>query len=87
LTSVTRAILVSLALLLALAPAAEAAKRRVPQGFYGVTYDRGVATAQEGDQDVQNALMARSGVELVRSVFSWVRRPAAAGPAAELRQH
>jgi hypothetical protein len=35
-----RAILVSLALLLVLAPAAEAAKRRVPQGFYGAMYDR-----------------------------------------------
>jgi polysaccharide biosynthesis protein PslG len=73
LTSVTRAILVSLVLLLALAPAAEAAKRRVPQGFFGAMYDRGVTTAPEGDQDEQNALMARAGVESVRSVFSWAQ--------------
>jgi hypothetical protein len=59
-----------LALLVAAAPA-DAAKRRVPQGFFGVQYDRGVAVAPEGDQDVQNALMARSGVESARAVFSW----------------
>ncbi len=69
--SVARAILLTLALMLALAPAAEASKRRVPQGFYGVMYDRGVALAPEGDQDAQNALMARSGVESIRTTFSW----------------
>lgn len=69
--SMPRGILLSLALLLAVAPAAEAAKRRVPQGFFGAMYDRGVATAPEGDQDEQNALMARSGVESGRAVFSW----------------
>ncbi|HEY8769946.1 MAG TPA: hypothetical protein VIM03_05345 [Thermoleophilaceae bacterium] len=67
----TRAILLSLVLLLAVAPAAEAAKRRVPQGFFGAMYDRGVASAPEADQDEQNALMARSGVESARAVFSW----------------
>jgi hypothetical protein len=69
--SVGRVILISVALMLALAPAAEAAKRRVPQGFFGVMYDRGAPLAPEGDQDAQNALMARSGVESTRVVFSW----------------
>jgi hypothetical protein len=81
-----RAILVSLALLLAIAPAAEAAKRRVPQGFYGVMYDRGVATAPEGDQDDQNALMARSGVESARAVFSWAAAQPQPGLAPDLSE-
>jgi hypothetical protein len=66
-----RVILVSLAVLLALAPTAEAAKRRVPQGFFGAMYDRGLANAPEDLQDAQTALMARSGVESIRTVFSW----------------
>jgi len=77
--SVARAILISLALVLALAPAAGAAQRRVPQGFYGVMYDRGIAVAPEADQDAQNALMARSGVESVRVVFSWAAAQPEAG--------
>jgi hypothetical protein len=79
--SVARATLIILALLLALAPAAEAAKRRVPQGFYGAMYDRAVTRAPEADQDAQMALMARSGVESVRTTFSWAAaqpRPAEA---------
>jgi hypothetical protein len=81
-----RAILLSLALMLVLAPAAAAAKRRVPQGFYGVTYDRGVATAPEGDQDTQNALMARSGVESARVVFSWAAAQPQPGLAPDLAE-
>jgi len=77
--SVGRAILTTVALLLALAPAAEAAKRRVPQGFFGVMYDRAVTRAAEADQDVQAALMARSGVESARTVFSWANAQPEAG--------
>jgi hypothetical protein len=66
------AILLALALaLLAASPAAEAAKRRVPYGFYGTMWDRGVAGAQESVQASEWDLMARSGVESVRTVFSW----------------
>jgi hypothetical protein len=79
--SMARAILVSLAVLLALAPTADAAKRKVPQGFFGVQYDRGITGAPEGDQDAQNALMARSGVESMRTVFSWAKaQPDASKP-------
>ncbi len=84
--SMTRAILLSLALLLAVAPAAEAAKRRVPQGFFGAMYDRGVASAPEGDQDEQNALMARSGVESARAVFSWAAAQPQPGQAPDLSE-
>jgi hypothetical protein len=70
---VGRAALIGIMLLLATAPPAEAAKRRVPHGFFGVTYDRGVTRAPEHTQEAQAALMARSGVESVRSVFSWAR--------------
>jgi hypothetical protein len=72
-----------LVLLLVAAPA-EAAKRRVPQGFFGVMYDRGVAGAPEGDQDAQNALMARSGVESARVVFSWAAAQPQPGTAPDL---
>jgi polysaccharide biosynthesis protein PslG len=61
-----------LALLLA-APAAEAKKRTVPQGFYGAMWDGGIASASPGIQRRQFAFMARSGVEAVRTVFSWRR--------------
>jgi hypothetical protein len=57
--------------LLACAPAAEAARRTVPQGFYGVMYDRAITSAPDATQDAQAALMARSGVESVRTVFNW----------------
>jgi polysaccharide biosynthesis protein PslG len=58
-----------IALLIA-APAASAA-RSVPQGFFGVMYDHGVATAPGDVQDGQWDLMASSGVESVRTVFNW----------------
>jgi hypothetical protein len=65
------AILLALALsLLATAPA-DAAKRRVPHGFYGAMWDGAVTQAQESVQAAQWDLMARSGVESVRTVFSW----------------
>src|SRR5215213_9635111 len=68
---VRRALLMLLLAMLVAAPAAEAGKRRVPHGFYGVMYDRGVTRAPESDQEAQAALMARSGVEAARTVFSW----------------
>lgn len=59
--------------LLAVAPAAEGSQRRVPVGFYGVMWDRAAATAPDADQTAQWNLMARSGVESVRTVFSWAK--------------
>lgn len=69
--SVARVTLIACVLLLAHSPAAEAAKRRVPQGFYGTTWDRDVANAAPDVQAGQWDLMARSGVESVRVVFDW----------------
>jgi hypothetical protein len=65
--------------LLSAAPAAEAAPRRVPFGFYGVMWDRAAAAAAEADQTAQWNLMARSGVESVRTVFSWAEAQPQAG--------
>lgn len=69
-----RAIVVIAAALVAVllaAPSAGAAKRSVPQGFYGAMLDREAADAPEAALDAQFALMARSGVESTRAVFSW----------------
>jgi hypothetical protein len=66
---------------LAAVPAADAAKRQVPHGFYGVLWDGEVDTATAEQQDAQWALMARSGVESVRTVFSWAdAQPTPDGP-------
>ena len=59
--------------LLAAAPAGEASPRRVPFGFYGVMWDRAATAAPDADQAAQWNLMARSGVESVRTEFSWAR--------------
>lgn len=54
---------------------------RVPYGFYGVLWDGDVDRAPAEQQDAQWALMARSGVESVRTVFSWAAaRPTPDGP-------
>jgi polysaccharide biosynthesis protein PslG len=45
-----------------------------------------VATAPEGDQDQQNALMARSGVESARVVFSWSAAQPQPGVAPDLSE-
>jgi hypothetical protein len=63
------AVIAVLAVLLVAAPGAAA--RSVPQGFFGVMYDHGVAEAPGEVQDAQWDLMASSGVESVRTVFSW----------------
>jgi hypothetical protein len=60
----------TLALLLAACPPA-VAKRKVPRGFYGVMWDRAATDAPDAEQEEQWALMARSGVESVRTVFNW----------------
>jgi hypothetical protein len=59
--------------LLTLAAPAQAAKRKVPHGFFAVMYDRETTDASAATQDQQWALMARSGVESVRTVFSWAQ--------------
>jgi hypothetical protein len=66
----TLSILAALVVLLVSAPLAHAA-RSVPQGFFGVMWDHGVTNAPADVQDAQWDLMARSGVESVRTVFSW----------------
>ena len=73
-----RALLAVTAAVLLAAPAAEA---RVPYGFYGVVYDRGVADAPAEVQETQWGTMAASGVESVRIVFSWARAQPEAGQA------
>jgi polysaccharide biosynthesis protein PslG len=62
----------TLALLFAWSPPADA-KRTVPRGFFGVMWDRAATGAPAIDQETQWGLMASSGVESVRTVFSWAR--------------
>ena len=64
------AVIAALAALLVVAPLAQGA-RSVPQGFYGVMWDRAVTLAPPAVQDSQWDLMASSGVESARTVFSW----------------
>jgi hypothetical protein len=63
------AVVAALAALLLASPLAQA--RSVPLGFYGVMYDHGITRAPSDVQDAQWDLMASSGVESVRTVFSW----------------
>ena len=62
----------TVALLLVGSPPAMA-KRKVPQGFYGVMWDRAATDAPDAEQEAQWSLMASSGVESVRTVFNWAR--------------
>ena len=55
---------------LALAAPAEA-KRKVPQGFYGVSFDGEVRDAKESVQAKTWGRMAATGAESARTVFSW----------------
>jgi hypothetical protein len=70
------------AVLLAVAPGAHAAtKPRAPKGFFGVMWDRAAVRGSAEHQEAQWALMARSGVESARLVFSWAAmQPTAGGP-------
>jgi hypothetical protein len=70
-----------LAALLVAALPATAAARRAPQNFYGVSWDAGLNSRPEGIQEQQWELMARSGVESTRVVFSWAAaQPSPGGP-------
>ena len=55
------------------APAAAAAERRVPFGFYGAMWDGPVEGLPFDQQEAHWDRMAESGVESVRTVFSWER--------------
>jgi Beta-galactosidase len=77
--SVALAFLLLLVLLLAAAPGAEAARRLVPHGFYGVMWDGAAVNVPDEQQAEQWDLMARSGVESVRTAFSWARAQPADG--------
>jgi hypothetical protein len=63
--------------LLAAAPA-EAA-RSVPRGFYGAMWNRAGTDAPPATDEDQFSLMASSGVESVRTVFSWAAAQPEAG--------
>jgi hypothetical protein len=56
-----------------LVPAAAAAGRTVPRGFYGVDWDREVQWAPPSVRDATWGTMARSGVESARVIFDWWR--------------
>jgi Beta-galactosidase len=65
-------VLVALAAIAVVAPAASAAHRRVPRGFFGVVLDPTLPdNATPAQVDSQMALMASSGVESVRTDFDW----------------
>lgn len=59
--------------LLCAAPAADAAARKVPPGFFGMVWDGEVSGAPAATQDGQWGAMAGSGVEAARTSFSWTR--------------
>jgi hypothetical protein len=65
-------LLIALAVLaVAGASPAQAAKRTVPRGFYGVAFDGFGAEVPAADQERHMTLMAQSGVESARLVFPW----------------
>jgi hypothetical protein len=72
----------ALLLLLALAAPADAGRRSVPPGFFGAVLDGELRIAPPAVQEGQWDLMARSGVESVRVMFSWAeaQRDASAPP-------
>jgi hypothetical protein len=71
--------LLPLAAALVAAGPAQAGERRVPEGFYGVNWNRAGTSAPGATQGRQFRLMARSGVESVRTVFSWAGAQPSAG--------
>ena len=68
-----------LAALLAAAPSAEAAKRRVPRGFFGTIFDGPIKDAAAPLVTQEFGRMASSGVESVRTNFFWSRGAALSG--------
>ncbi|HEX2233339.1 MAG TPA: hypothetical protein VHG69_08245 [Thermoleophilaceae bacterium] len=77
--SMRSALILGLLALLAAAPSAAAAERRVPRGFYGVVWDQEVAGSSAAVKAEQFGLMASTGVESVRTVFSWADAQPEAG--------
>jgi hypothetical protein len=73
----TALLLAGLAMLAAAAPAAAA--RKVPFGFFAVHWGHEMAAAPIEVQDRQFALMARSGVEAIRTDFNWAATQPAPG--------
>lgn len=74
--------LVALVAMLACCSAASAATpREVPRGFHAVMYDGELRDAPLDVQQRQFDLMARSGVESIRTVFDWARVQATPGAA------
>jgi hypothetical protein len=59
---------------------AEAAVRHVPEDFYGVNWNRAGTAGSPELHAEQFSLMATSGVESVRSAFSWARAQPHGGP-------
>ena len=66
-----KTLIAALAAILLAVPSADAAKRKVPATFSGVQLDGGIESDPPAVQEAQFALMARSGVESARLVFSW----------------
>src|SRR5688572_12614307 len=75
------AVLLAAPFLLLPAAPADAAKRRAPNWFFGMTWDGAATRTSAAVQDRQWSLMARSGVESVRTVFSWQRAQPGRGSA------
>ena len=72
--------LIALLCLLPLLACAPAAQSAVPAGFFGTVWDGEATGAPDGAQDSQWSTMVASGVESVRTSFSWTeaqRRPGA----------
>jgi hypothetical protein len=82
--SMTRA-LAAIALTTALLGTA-AAEAKPPENFYGVMWDRAATRAPAAEQEQQWALMAQSGVETVRTVFSWSKAQPTEGVAPDLSE-
>jgi hypothetical protein len=62
-------------------PAGAEAKRRVPYGFFGMTWDLSARHAPRRARNREWSKMARSGVESVRVSFSWNQaQPFESGP-------
>jgi polysaccharide biosynthesis protein PslG len=77
-----RAVRLALLLVLcSLVPAADAvaAERRVPQGFYGAVWDGQAEAISVNQQELHWDRMAESGVESVRTTFSWEKAQPAPG--------
>ena len=72
-------LLLTAAIALTCALPAHAAKRKVPNGFYGVMWNRAGTDADPVTRDAQFTLMAKSGVESIRTVFSWAAAQPVAG--------